>query len=185
MTDLHEERMALISVLAEHLPKGSIGRTGVMKLLYFLQTLRGVPLNYRFTLYSYGPFDAEVLSDLADAEALSVVDSTIIQFSGGYGYLIKPGRNAKWLQEKSAGFLEQHKQDVDWVIDEFGTLTSGHLELVSTIVYVDQESASNNEELSLDEIAELVKEIKPHFSTDQIMEFAVQLRDEGLLAAAA
>ncbi|HXQ26483.1 MAG TPA: hypothetical protein VN822_08775 [Candidatus Acidoferrales bacterium] len=107
MTDLHEERMALISILAERSPKGSVGRTGVMKFLYFLQTLRDVPLEYRFTLYSYGPFDAEVLSDLANAEALEVVNSTIIQFSGGYGYEIRPGRNAKWLQERSAEFLSQ------------------------------------------------------------------------------
>src|SRR5271156_955056 len=119
MTDLHEERMALISVLVEHSPKGSIGRTGVMKLLYFLQTLRNVPLEYRFTLYSYGPFDAEVLSDLANAEALNVVCSTIIQFSGGYGYEIRPERNAKWLQDRSAEFLAKYEEDVDWVIGEF------------------------------------------------------------------
>lgn len=185
MAELSEERVALIHVLAGRSPQGHIGRTAVVKFLYFLQALRNVPLGYRFTLYSYGPFDSDVLADLANAEALGLVESTVVQFPGGYGYEIKPGRNTEWLQKRSAKFLKQYERDVDWVIREFGTLTSGQLELVSTIVYVDQEAASNKEELSLDEIAELVKEIKPHFSTGQIMEFAVQLRDEGLLAAAA
>jgi uncharacterized protein len=182
MTDqLREQRMALISVLAEHSPKGSIGRTGVMKLLYFLQVLRNVPLDYRFTLYSYGPFDSEVLSDLANSEALEVVSTTIIQFSGGYGYEIKPGRNARMLQDREAIFLNEHQQDIDWVIGEFGGLNSGQLELVSTIVYVDQEASEHEQELSLGAIAELVHEIKPHFSKEKIMEFAVSLHDSQLI----
>jgi len=185
MTELHEERMALISVLAAESPLGSVGRTAVMKFLYFLQVLRDVPLDYRFSLYSYGPFDSDVLADLANAEALGVVDSRVIQFSGGYGYEIRPGRNADWLQDRAARFLGHHRPDVEWVMDKFGTLKSGQLELVSTIVYVDREAADNREELSLDEIAEIVHEIKPHFSHDEIMKFADWLDDEDLLEAAA
>lgn len=185
MTELHEERMALISVLAGRSPLGHVGRTGVMKLLYFLQVLRDVPLGYRFSLYSYGPFDSDVLADLANAEALGAVESNVVQFSGGYGYEIRQGRNAEWLQNRASQFLEQYRPDVDWVMERFGTLKSGQLELVSTIVYVDQEAAGNDEELSLDETAEIVHEIKPHFSKDEIVKFAVWLRDDGLLRAAA
>jgi len=36
-----------------------------MKLLYFLQEWKGVRLNYDFRLYTYGPFESEVLSDLS------------------------------------------------------------------------------------------------------------------------
>lgn len=186
MTDrLREQRMALISVLAEQSPKGAIGRTGVMKLLYFLQVLRDVPLGYRFTLYSYGPFDSDVLSDLADSEALRAVKATINQFSGGYGYQITPGPNANWLQERAVEFLGEHGEDIEWVMANFGNLNSGQLELVSTIVYVDQEAAENNQGLSLDEIGEIVHEIKPHFSQDKIMEFATWLSNSQLIRAAA
>lgn len=185
MTALNDERMALISVLAEHSPENRLGRTQVMKFLYFLQVLRDVPLGYRFTLYSYGPFDSDVLADLANAEALKVVDSRVIQFSGGYGYEIRPGRNAEWLQSRAARFLERYEPDVAWVMAKFGKLNSGQLELVSTIIYVDQEAAGDGEELSLDEIAEIVEEIKPHFSHDEIMKFAAWLDDDGLLQAAA
>jgi uncharacterized protein len=186
MTDqLREQRMALISVLAEQSPKGTIGRTGVMKLLYFLQVLRDVPLDYRFTLYSYGPFDSDVLSDLADSEALGVVATTIRQFSGGYGYEITPGPNANWLQDRAVAFLRQHEKDIEWVVGNFGGLNSGQLELVSTIVYVDREAAENDQRPSLDDISEIVHEIKPHFSMDKIMEFAVWLSNSQLIRAAA
>lgn len=186
MTDqLREQRMALISVLAGQSPKGAIGRTGVMKLLYFLQVLRDVPLDYRFTLYSYGPFASDVLSDLADSEALGVVTTTIKQFSGGYGYEITPGPNANWLQNRAVAFLGQHERDIEWAMGKFGDLNSGQLELVSTIVYVDQEAAENNQSPSLDDITEIVHEIKPHFSTDKIMEFAIWLSDSRLIRSTA
>lgn len=185
MAELNEERIALIPTLAGRSPQGHIGRTAVVKFLYFLQALRDVPLGYRFTLHSYGPFDSDVLADLATAEALGLVESTVVQFPGGYGYEIRPGRHTEWLQKRSAQFLKRYEPEVNWVIQEFGKLGSGDLELVSTIVYVDQEAASNDEELSLEKIAEIVKGIKPHFSSDKIMEFAVWLEGKDLLGAAA
>ena len=60
MTDLHDNRIGTIARLAEKAPP-NFGRTALMKFCYFLQSLRGVPLSYRFTLYSYGPFDSDVL----------------------------------------------------------------------------------------------------------------------------
>ena len=65
MSDGNEARLALITVLAARSKGGYMGRTALMKYMYLLQTVRGLPLNYRFTLYSYGPFDADVLVDLS------------------------------------------------------------------------------------------------------------------------
>lgn len=146
MTDLHEERMALISVLAKHSPRRYIGRTAVMKFLYFLQTLRDVSLGYRFSLYSYGPFDSDVLADLATAESLEAVDSRVVEYHGGYSYQITPGSNAEWLQDRTREFLDRCEPDVDWVIRNFGSFSSAELELVSTIIYVDREISECDEE---------------------------------------
>ena len=63
MSERDKERLSLIPVLAESHPSHHIGRTALMKYMYFLQTLRGVQLGYNFSMYSYGPFDADVLSD--------------------------------------------------------------------------------------------------------------------------
>lgn len=184
MTDLRESRMALISTLVESSPSGYVGRTGVMKLLYFLQTLRGVPLEYQFTLYSYGPFDSDVLADLSTAEVLGVVSSSVVEFPGGYGYRIRPGPNARWQQERVHKFLRRYRDDVRWVVRKFGEMNSSELELVSTILYADRDAAEGHEDLPLDLLAEIVKEVKPHFSRQEIMKFALRLRDDGLLEAA-
>jgi uncharacterized protein len=178
MTNLLEERMALISALAAKSPQSHLGRTAVMKLLYFLQTLRRVPLGYRFTLYSYGPFDSDVLADLETAESLGVVESRVVGYSGGYGYQIKEGRNARWLQDRASEFLSDYDEDITWVSRQFGGLSSARLELVSAIIYVDRE-----EDFSFSEIVQTVKEIKPHFSVEEIERFAQSLETDGLIRA--
>ena len=41
-----------------------LGRTAIMKLIFLLQEGKGLPVGYDFRLYSYGPYDSEVLQDL-------------------------------------------------------------------------------------------------------------------------
>src|SRR5438477_5059079 len=91
---LQDARLAVITELASRAPNGHIGRTALMKFSYFLQTVRGVPLGYRFTLYSYGPFDSNVLSDLSTTENLGAVQSSLTYYPGGYGYQITRGQDA-------------------------------------------------------------------------------------------
>jgi uncharacterized protein len=184
MTEHQENRVALIPVLAEHSPHQKIGRTAVMKFMYFLQTLRNVPLGYRFTLYSYGPFDSNVLADLSIAESLRAVQSETVLYSGGYGYEIRPAEKAKWLQKRAAKFIDEHKKDVRWVTERFGKLSSAQLELVGTIIYADREAAESNKAVHLDALARRVNEIKPHFSETEILNFAKDLAKDKLLRAA-
>lgn len=178
-----EARLALIPVLAEKSPGGKIGRTALMKYMYLLQTLRDIPLGYRFTLYSYGPFDAEVLADLGNAQTLNAVESQPVFYPGGYGYRITPGANAEWLYKTAEKFLVKYESDVEWVTDKFGSLTSSQLELVSTVIYVDREAAQRREKLKLTDLANRVHEIKPHFDETQILSFAEGLAKDRLLKA--
>jgi hypothetical protein len=185
MPDLLENRLALIPILAKKSANGYMGRTALMKYMYFLQTLRKVPLGYRFTLYSYGPFDSDVLADLGMAEDLGAVESNSVAYPGGYGYEIKPGRTAEWLQKRAAKFLSQYKSDIDWVTENFGRYTSPQLELISTIIYVDREAARNRERVSIETLARRVQEIKPHFRDSQVSSIAEDLRKNKLLQAIA
>ena len=90
MNEINKARLALLPVLAEQAPAGHIGRTALMKYMYFPQTVRGVPLGYNFSMYSYGPFDSDVLADLSSAEMMNIVDVAPVEFAGGYGYSIEP-----------------------------------------------------------------------------------------------
>jgi hypothetical protein len=184
MADLNEKRLALIPVLAESSKSRQIGRTALMKYLYFLQTLRNVPLGYRFTLYSYGPFDSDVLSDLSDAESLGVVESEPVLYLGGYGYKIKSSTKSNWIKKRVSPFLKEHRTDIKWVSKTFGSLKSAELELVSTIIYVDREAAQKREKVSLAELSNRVHEVKPHFNKIRIQTFAQDLAGRKLLQAA-
>ncbi len=183
MTEQQEKRLALIPALIESSAQRKIGRTALMKLMYFLQTLRKVPLGYRFSLYSYGPFDSTVLADLSVAESLHAVESKTILYSGGYGYEISPGEKSKWLKRRAESFVDKHGKDIRWVMQKFGSFSSAQLELVSTIIYVDREAVENGKNLSIGALARKVHEIKPHFEEAEIVRHAESLRKERLLQA--
>lgn len=184
MTEQQQKRLAIIPALVESSPQRQIGRTALMKSMYFLQILRQVPLGYRFTLYSYGPFDASVLSDLSTAESLGAVESRTVFYSGGYGYDIRLADKSKWLKRRAEDFIDKHEKDVRWVMQKFGKLNSAQLELVSTIIYVDREAAEKSKKVSLHSLARQVREIKPHFSEQDIVHFAENLAKDKLLQAA-
>lgn len=168
MNEIDKARLALVPVLAERSASGCIGRTALMKYIYFLQTLRGLPLGYNFSMYSYGPFDSAVLADLTSAEVLNIVEASPVQFSGGYGYRIKPSTQAESAKNNAIQFLSSHNGDIEWLFVTFGNLNSAELELTSTIVYIDQEFADAKSQLSTCEMATRLREIKPHFSRDKI-----------------
>jgi hypothetical protein len=120
--------------------------------MYFLQTVRGIPLGYNFSMYSYGSFDADVLADLSSGEVLNVVNVTPVEFAGGHGYRITPGSRAEFAKGNADRFLTDHQEDIDWLFSVFGRLNSAELELTSTIVYVDGEFAKTREPVSIAQI---------------------------------
>jgi uncharacterized protein len=181
MTDLADVRTTLIAYLAEHSPSKWIGRTALMKQCYFLQVLRNVPLGYNFSLYSYGPFDSAVLSDLGNAEALGIIEERPLL--PGYGYKIESAVSDDDLKELAGEFLTDHKADIDWVIHEFATLSASDLELDSTIIYIDREASDARMELSVDQLVLQVRDVKPHFSDSKIRKHVQALDDRNLLLA--
>lgn len=166
--ELQTDRLALIAYLCTHAQKGSLGRTALMKLFYFLQVLKGVPLGYRFTLYSYGPFDPDVLSDLGTAESFHAVESKLDVYPGGYGYSIRKGELADKCIQAGQTFIGQYSEPIDWVLSEFGSLNSAALELKATIVYVDRESKMKSKTISKQEMVRQVHDVKPHFPEETI-----------------
>lgn len=176
------DRLGLVVAVAERSRKGSIGRTGLMKLAYFLQVVRNVPLGYHFTLYSYGPFDSDVLYDLDVASTLQAVTVETKEYSNGYyGYEVKPGPMAEKVKSEADDFLAKYEADISWVIETFGDLSTAQLELASTLVYIDREAVDHKRESTIKDLARRVKEIKPHFSDQTILDRAKSLRSDGLL----
>src|SRR6266852_325989 len=89
-TDNKLDRIALIAHLVARAPT-RLGRTALMKCLFFLKAVEHVPLPYSFGLYTYGPFDSDVLDDLQYAEALRAVEGTLVEYPRARGYEYQRG----------------------------------------------------------------------------------------------
>jgi uncharacterized protein YwgA len=155
---------ARLALLAEFSRRATLGRTAIMKLLFFLQESKGVPLDYHFSLYSYGPFDSEVLADLSTAERLNVLKSSVAYYQSGTGYLYATGSEAKRVDELSSDFVKQHRESIDWAIDSFSGKTAGELELLSTILFI----AKYQNPKTVSELIDQVEFVKPRFSREHV-----------------
>jgi hypothetical protein len=183
MNDELMKRIAVLSRLVKRTQGASLGRTAIMKLAYFLTVLRDVPLGYRFSLYSYGPFDSTVLQDVDFGSSLGALRSQPVRYPSGDGYLIQPGSSSDEIELLEKDFLDAHETAIDWVATEFGNLTAAELELLSTIVYVDREFAGTP--ISKDDLARRVHDIKPHFLETRTLSRIEDLKTKGLLSACA
>ncbi len=171
------DRLAVIAALAEK--QAGMGRTQLMKYCYLLQTLRKVPLGYYFTLYTYGPFDSDVLSDLSSCEAMGGVGTTLEHYPGGYGYKIIPGPRREDVKSFGAEFLAKWEESLNWVVGEFGGYSAAELELLSTIVYADREL----KQATFKELVQVVQGVKPRFVPEFIGKCIAHLREQGHLVS--
>jgi hypothetical protein len=177
-------KLAIMTDLVKRAP-GIIGRTGLMKCLFFLKTLKNVPLPYTFRLYTYGPFDSHVLEDLQYAESLGAIRSTLVAYPGGYGYQLQAGPEADKVEERASDFVNKHRESITWVLQEFGNRTAIDLEMASTLIYIDRTFADKGSKVQIAELAKSVHDVKPHLTTDVIEREARRLKESGLLRAAA
>lgn len=176
-------RLAFIITFVERAPNQTLGRTAIVKMAYLLQVLRGVPLGYDFRLYTYGPFDADVLDDLAYAQALKAVEVCTVQYAVGYGYDVRPGPVAATIKARAEDWLARHQQEIEWVVSEFGSYTASELELISTIVYADRELGRSSKTATVEELAHQVREVKPHFAKSYVLGQTQALFEKGMLTA--
>jgi uncharacterized protein YwgA len=179
------DRVALIAELVARAAPTKLGRTALMKCLFFLKVLRGVPLPYSFGLYTYGPFDSDVLDDLKYAEALGGVKSTLVEYSRVRGYEYKSGPKRKELEKQAHKFIARYQDSIDWVLKEFGKRSAIDLEMASTLVYIDRMANGSKAKPTIAELAKKVHAVKPHLSLDTIEREARSLKDKGILQAAA
>ena len=177
------QRLALITTLVEQAPNQTLGRTAIVKMAYLLQVLRGVPLGYDFRLYTYGPFDSELLGDLEYAQALNAVEVRTVLYAGSYGYEVRPGPAAAAVKAQAGDWLAQYQQAINWVVGEFGACTASELELLSTIVYTDRELSRNHQTATAEELAHRVREVKPHFAESHVLDKTNFLLGRGLLTS--
>lgn len=156
------DQYGLMAELALKLEKVSpqFGKTVLQKLVYILQEVYGLPCDYDYILYNYGPYSEALADDLSFFASMGGVK---IEWGQGLGYKIKKDIKTSHFRERGKSFLTKYASQIEKVVKEFGGMNAKELELRSTILYVSRE-----EPLRKKVLLNRVKEIKPHFSVDEI-----------------
>lgn len=131
----HTWEQALIGATVEAAkracPNCYLGRTAIQKLLYFLNVL-GVPMQYSFELYHYGPYCAGIPSDVEWLIADDVIQDEASSEGRRYSKY-KPGPNWQALKTEFQEQLAQHAGTIDDVVLAMGPLDPEDLELIATL----------------------------------------------------
>ncbi len=169
------ERYALIAELIHRFDaqRVTLGKTALQKMIFLLQRALGFDCDYEYTLYTYGPFCADVARDLDIVEGFG--GAVIAHDWSGGGYELRPGPAADDLRKRGAEFLLQVSDALDRLVGDYGRATVKELELRSTIVYMAKPGRSN------EEVVRLVYQVKPHFSEAQIEAARRELDEKGYL----
>lgn len=156
-----------------------------MKYCYLLQAVRGIDLGFDFRLHTYGPYDSEVLAANDQAKSLGAVVERDFPFDGGVKKELSAGPNYEIVTRDFRSFLDQHAPDFEWVVSEFKGLSSGQMEIVGTIVYVDREAHSDGRRKSREEVVKTVRKIKPWADGASVTTLYEKLAVAGALVAVA
>lgn len=168
------KRMAVIAEIARRQP--GLGRTAMMKYLYLLQTLRRVPLGYRFELYLYGPYTTDVLDDIASAELWGLLQEEVTE----YGYRILPHGSTDGLPQEAKSFAEKYFKEIEWVVSKFSRFSAAELELIGTLFWVYDHGCQEGTLYDEHRLIEVALRLKPHFTEQTALEIVRYLKELGV-----
>lgn len=150
-----------------------LGKTALMKELFLFQEVMGAKTGYNFSIYTYGPYDSDVMEDIDQLCAFKLVDCSVYRFQTYIGYSLNvtnEGENA--LKALSP----EEEQNLNNIVCFAKNKTAKELELYSTIVYVGKLYKKNFWPSDDCSIIQQVHEIKPHFSQNTISDAYEELR---------
>ncbi|MCL2578398.1 MAG: hypothetical protein FWE32_00020 [Oscillospiraceae bacterium] len=157
--DKVELRESMVFEIASKM--GGIGKTGMMKAMYFLQQVYKVSLDYDFNIYNYGPFDEDVLVAVDCAKKKELIDIQLKDYGDGIsGYEIIAKEDMQFPASAYSGFIDE-------ISRIFSDYTAKKWELASTIVYL-YVAYHENPDWDINELDENVMRIKPHFTISEI-----------------
>lgn len=182
--DIPWHRYALIVELTRRC-KGrcpQFGKTALQKMMYLLQEVFHIDCGYDFEFCTCGPFSRQLFQDLDLVEhAGAITIQPAVSITDRYN--IVPGGQADILINKGADFLirDEVKEAIKTLVEEFGYLYVKDLELRSTIIFVQREFQEQGKLLTVNEIVNIVGQIKPKFNDTQIYSAVENLRSRNYL----
>jgi uncharacterized protein YwgA len=153
---------AILLSLIEHLKgRGSwCGETHVQKATYFLKELLGVPLEFNFILYKYGPYSFDLSDELVAMRADSLIR---LVSNSPFGPTLAPGDATEQVKKQFPRTLEKFESQIAFVANKLGEKKVSELEALSTALYV---LLNEGKGLRADRRAQLLSELKPHIKPE-------------------
>jgi hypothetical protein len=167
----------LITEIVQRFQAGNhrLGKTVLQKMIFLLQRSFGVDCDYGYTLYTYGPYSADVARDL---DIVAGLGGARVDYDFSFaGYEIHPGPASADLRKRAESFLEEISPKLDRLVADFGGFTAKDLELRSTAVYLAKPG------LERAKLIKQVHEVKPHFTPAQIETAVIELEGKGYISA--
>jgi len=158
--------------------KEDLGKTAVMKMVFILQRVFKMKLGYKFDIYTYGPYAAEVSGDLGILTYEGFVNENVYEYGKFSGYELSLSERGKSLDVELS---PEDEKNINRVIELFGDKRAKDLELDSTIIYIRDLNIKNKWSASKEDIVDDVHEIKPHFDASEIAEAYDNLEKDGML----
>ena len=155
------ERRALVCLLVKEMGQTDSwpAETHIQKCVYFLQEMLKAPVGYDYIFYKHGPYSFDLRQELAVMRARFQLD---LKSRYPYGPSFILGSRG----ELNLGLVEKYNTAVRFVARELSVKTAGSLERLSTALYV----KSKNAELTDEEAARRIHELKPHVKPPQATE---------------
>lgn len=165
-----EDRFAVIRYLVEKLK--DVGKTRIQKIVYFLQYVFRVPLDYVYTMHYYGPYSEELNDDLIDMKLHEYI--AITPDPTGYGYHITLGGEVIASMENT---IKDYERELENCLQKFGQLEPQKLELLGTLHFVENVALTSSKEKTKDQIIEMAQILKPVFTRPYIEESYEELKN--------
>ncbi len=159
------QRCAIVlSLIEKLLEQGSwCGQTHVQKSTYFLQHLLGVPLEFGFILYKYGPFSFDLSDELTGMVADNMLE---LKLRPPYGPSFVPGPMSERLKDLFPKTLKKYRERVNFVSAELGRCTATELERLGTALYVVKKHGLSDQDQP-ERGADSIHRLKPHISMEE------------------
>ncbi len=175
-----DKALILLFIIKKYncLADNQLGRTIMQKLVYFLK-FAGLPLNYSFKLYHYGPFSSELLTDMDILQIRGLIEDHRVENASRYTLA---QRGEQLLIEKDSK-INGFKDKTGEIVDLVGKLNASDMELFSTTHYIfwaykNYSGKSPQKDFVIDKVYE-IKEKK--FQKRQIISAFDQMKQVGML----
>jgi hypothetical protein len=162
------ERFAIINYIVDSIR--DLRKTQIQKLVYFLQYIFGIPLDYGYKMHYFGPYSDELNSDLINMRSHGYIN--IDPDPEGYGYHITPGTETL---DSLEDLKKVYVKKIDTCLRELAEKDVKNLELLGAIHFVTNVALPRTNKGH--EVIDKVRRLKPSFSREEIENAYKQLEE--------